>query len=232
MFSTLQTCGHCLHPAHLGMVFVSERYWEKRRSPHSRGGLELRVLGDEDDIDAYGVATCPLCGGPNLALFRTKRRTIDSIREVIKESGAIFGGESVISVTAVYPTPPAIEMHAAWPADAAKLVHDAGTMHRQKLSPSIVIATLRSALEIAVGQLGATGANLKMRINDLHRRGVITQPLQDWAHALRLEGNEAVHETVGTAEQAAELLGFCRMFLDMTFTLPHTIEQRRIDTPH
>lgn len=75
--------------------------------------------------------------------------------------------------------------------------------------------------------MGATGRDLRGRIDDLRTKGLITQGIADWAHATRTAGNEAVHELGGTAAEAREMVKFVRQFLDVAFTLPATIEARK-----
>lgn len=183
-------------------------------------------VADGMAVDAYGVVTCPLCALPNLILFKARPSAIQGLRSVIKDGGNLMGGESVIEITAIHPAQPSLKAHDAWPGEAGRLLLDAQTMQRQRLSPSVVIATCRSVLEIAVKALGGTGPNLRAKIDSIRDRGLITEAIAAWSHALRLEGNEAVHETVGTEAQAQELIEFSRMLLDVAFTLPETIRTR------
>src|SRR5690606_12395756 len=73
----------------------------------------------------------------------------------------------------------------------------------------------------------ATKGPLVERIDSLAERSVITEVLRDWAHALRVDGNAAVHGFEGTREAAEELVEFIKLFLHVTFELPAAIEQRK-----
>jgi hypothetical protein len=63
--------------------------------------------------------------------------------------------------------------------------------------------------------------NLGKRIDKLATEGRITEDLKDWAHKIRLEGNEAVHDLPKpTKEQTEELQLFTELVLTYLFTLP------------
>lgn len=87
----------------------------------------------------------------------------------------------------------------------------------------------RKVLEVAVKKLNPNGnGSLYKRIEQLEQIGLITQDLKDWAHAIRIDGNEVAHEeTPATNELATELLSFVELFLMYTFTMPGMIESRR-----
>ena len=50
--------------------------------------------------------------------------------------------------------------------------------------------------------------------------------MKDWAHAIRLDGNEATHEEDEdfTADKAREMKDFTELFLIYAFTLPARIK--------
>lgn len=67
--------------------------------------------------------------------------------------------------------------------------------------------------------------NLGKRIDKLEKDGLITKDLKDWAHKIRLEGNEAVHDLPKpTKEQTEELQLFTELVLTYLFTLPAKIK--------
>jgi hypothetical protein len=87
----------------------------------------------------------------------------------------------------------------------------------------------RKALEVAVGILDATAkGSLKARIDALSSKGIVAPPLVELAHAVRLEGNSAVHDDdVWTQQDAHRLIEFARLFLVYVFTLPAEIKALR-----
>ncbi|KUE88918.1 hypothetical protein ASL20_09865 [Cupriavidus necator] len=62
---------------------------------------------------------------------------------------------------------------------------------------------------------------LEKRIDKLSAAGAITQELKSWAHKIRLEGNDAIHEVPKPSkEEAEELRLFTELLLMYLFTLP------------
>ena len=69
------------------------------------------------------------------------------------------------------------------------------------------------------------------RIDALATKGVITQDLREWAHQIRLDGNDAVHdEDPFKKEEAEELLDFTELFLTYVYTLPGRLAAKK--RPH
>jgi hypothetical protein len=67
--------------------------------------------------------------------------------------------------------------------------------------------------------------NLGKRIDKLADNGLITRDLKEWAHKIRLEGNEAVHDLPKpTKEQTEELQLFTELVLTYLFTLPAKVK--------
>jgi hypothetical protein len=88
----------------------------------------------------------------------------------------------------------------------------------------------RAAIQRAVRDLGAQGVGLKQEINDLVSRGVITQSLGEFAHEVRISGDDAAHpEELGaiTQEEAVESLAFLDDFLRVAVAMPELAERRR-----
>jgi hypothetical protein len=85
----------------------------------------------------------------------------------------------------------------------------------------------RAALQRAVRRLEATGANLEAEIDDLAARGTVTNETGEWAHEVRIAGNEAAHpDRLGsvTQDEARDSLEFMDAFLEHAIALP---ERRR-----
>ena len=229
MFDVRRECGHCHQLGDHTLLFAYELQRPIGPVPESGrtlGGTRIIKLNDDDEIQGGALASCPLCAKPSLLIFSTRRKYFPNILDVINKSEQLFGGQSLITLAAAYPKSETAHDQSEWPENIRAIFIDAQDMLRQGKSPSIVIATCRSVLDVATKSLGGTKGNLGPRIDELAERGVITKPLQRWAHHVKMEGNEAIHEIVGTKDEAAELVEFVRMFLDMTFTLPKRIEAK------
>jgi hypothetical protein len=66
------------------------------------------------------------------------------------------------------------------------------------------------------------------RIDALADSGAITRDLQDWAHHVRLGGNDAAHDDDPfTKEEAEDLLSFTELYLTYVYSLPGRLRVRR-----
>lgn len=90
----------------------------------------------------------------------------------------------------------------------------------------------RRALEIATKEMAPEHGklNLYQRIEKLAEAKKLTDSLKEWAHDLRIVGNDAVHEIDGVEEkeaiQAHELTRFILIYL---YTLPAQVEHARAE---
>lgn len=70
--------------------------------------------------------------------------------------------------------------------------------------------------------------NIRDRIDALATKGALTSDLKNWAHEIRLGGNEAAHdEEPYSKEEAEELLDFAELYLTYVYTLPGRLKERR-----
>ncbi|WP_439469206.1 DUF4145 domain-containing protein [Blastomonas fulva] len=87
----------------------------------------------------------------------------------------------------------------------------------------------RKSLETATKILDENLSKLSLykRIDALVESNSLTKDMGDWAHEVRLGGNEAAHDDEPyTLEQAEELRGFIESFLRYAFTLPSAVKKR------
>lgn len=231
MFQRRGTCGRCGQVVDFGFVHVSQYAAEDILPVERRPGFHIRAAFSEDDegpeVTGYGTALCPLCASPSFFLFKTKQRWLRNISAAIGSSEGLFGGGNLITVVEVLPAPARAQVDPHWPPEIHQSFREAQELLQQGISAAIVITVCRSVMEVSLGKLGANGRNLHDRINDLKARGIITNGIAEWAHATRLEGNQAVHEIAGTPEQAREIVEFIRTFLDVAFALPASIAARK-----
>ena len=87
----------------------------------------------------------------------------------------------------------------------------------------------RRILDIATRTLGGDKSKtLYERIEELAGKQTITPLLKDWAHTIRLDGNEGTHsdDLVEDAD-AEELFSFTELFLLYAYTMPKMLELKR-----
>ena len=230
MFQTRAKCGWCQESG--DFLFSAAGQYQTPEERERPAGHEndvakmLRAISEHGGmvVRGYAVSLCPACRQPNLLLFRTKQEWLKSIIKNIPELTPLFGGGQLVDQVETFPRPISATENPHWPEKIAPFFRDAQLMLAERKNPALIVAACRSALEGAARELGAEGANLAQKIDSLFTKHLLTKAMQDWAHRLRLEGNVAVHEIEATHEQAAELIRFVVMFLDMCFTIPKTIE--------
>ncbi len=70
--------------------------------------------------------------------------------------------------------------------------------------------------------------NIQGRIDALAAANKLTPDLRDWAHQVRLGGNDAAHDLDPfTQEEADELLSFAELYLTYVYSLPARLKERR-----
>jgi hypothetical protein len=87
----------------------------------------------------------------------------------------------------------------------------------------------RKSIEAATKLLDSELAQKKLvtRIDDLADAGKLTKDMAEWAHEVRLGGNDAAHEDEPfSLEDAQALQNFVENFLRYAFTLPSAVRRR------
>ncbi len=89
----------------------------------------------------------------------------------------------------------------------------------------------RKSMDIATKIIrgeAAKSETLYIRIDALANDGLITRDLKDWAHAVRLDGNQPIHSDVELSEdEAKDIVAFTEAFLMYAFTLPAMVGRRQ-----
>jgi len=79
-----------------------------------------------------------------------------------------------------------------------------------------------------LGEEAKKFGNIRDRIDALASKGALTSDLKDWAHQVRLGGNDAAHdEDPYSKEEAEELLDVAELYLTYVYTLPGRLKERR-----
>ncbi len=195
MFEQPHQCGVCHQSARFPFFSVG-RYRGKAGEErlNDEVGLDGRTP-DEMTVRGFGLSHCPHCGTPTLFLFKVKHKHIKTISDNIGKPGIIMAQDTFLSDVLSYPEIDKAEQDPLWPDSLRRQFADAQDILAQDRSPSIVLATCRSVLELALKELDPkdVGSSLFKRIEKLHQDGTITTPIKDWAHAVRLDGNAATH---------------------------------------
>jgi hypothetical protein len=82
--------------------------------------------------------------------------------------------------------------------------------------------------KLLLGDEAKKHGNIQSRINAVAEKGLIIPDLRDWAHQIRLGGNEAAHDEEPYAQEEAEdLLSFTELYLTYVYTLPGQLAARK-----
>ena len=89
----------------------------------------------------------------------------------------------------------------------------------------------RGALQIALREHEAKGANLKQEIYDLASKGILPPIMRDWSHNVRELANDSAHPKPGQgptdARDAKDIARFLDFLLEYLYTLPKQIKDFR-----
>ncbi|NYD84332.1 DUF4145 domain-containing protein [Brucella intermedia] len=132
----------------------------------------------------------------------------------------------------VYTPPTQINIPAHLPPSVEKSLKMAETNFRLADMEEASAAMYRRAIDLAVKAIDPTGkGDLINRINALSDKGILPGTMKDWAHQVRVIGNDGAHDIDGVTRndlQAAQ--GFTDALLRYLFTLPREVEIRRAST--
>lgn len=172
-----------------------------------------------DDVDKpyrcehYSVCLCPRCEQPffvNQSLY-----------------GVAGEFEAITDQVVLYPGEPKL-LSEALP-DSVKTAYDqaARCLTASLFEPCVLMS--RKCLEAVCKTLNANGRSLHARLANLHEAEHIDSRLLDWAHQVRVIGNEAAHDVDApvTTEDARDAFEFTEAILIYVFSLTKRFETLR-----
>jgi hypothetical protein len=108
--------------------------------------------------------------------------------------------------------------------------YEEGARSLRNASPNAAVAMFRRAIDIGLKVMAPdlTTKVMAHRIDALANDGRLSKDLAEWAHEVKLDGNEAMHGLEDFDFQAAQQLEkFTEMLLTYLFTLPGMISRKR-----
>lgn len=89
----------------------------------------------------------------------------------------------------------------------------------------------RSAMQVALREQGAKGANLKQEIEDLSNKGLLPPLMKEWSNTLRELGNDSAHpipeQTATSSRDAQDVVRYLDFLLEYLYELPKQITEYR-----
>ena len=211
-------CPHC-GAERTGFVFGGEYLVKRHKSP--RSGAVKSTWNT--------LFVCRRCTEGVVAQLETFRDTPPSAHDVV-----LTTAEFQLMKVRPKPQPVAVPEHL--PELIARDYKEAAdSLRRQKFTSADMM--FRKVLQRATTALATTaepkitvqGLKLHARIDTLAYHQLITPAMREWAHLIRLDGNEANHEEDVVFEQsdAEQIQAFTELFLIYAFTLPERVKLAR-----
>ena len=184
---------------------------------------EYRPPAFADHIHAF--VRCGVCGQAAVAVFLPLGQRVD--QKAFNLVHHLPGHPDDVRLDAFFPPPATPEAPDHLPPNVGTYFLEAAA--NVKTGPNAAGAMLRKSIDVALKHVAPEAkGNLVGRIDKAAKLGKITPELADWAHHVRLEGNDAVHgDDPFTPEEAKALCKFTELVLMYLFTLPGMLEERR-----
>ncbi len=198
--------------------------------------------GSELDVFRLTCAFCRAKGNFSLAHRETKQHADDKNKVLLFDTlkcgncanflmvfwssgGSLYDYRVVPSPVGDYEKAPD-----AWPAEVGRFWLQARrALKRGDNDAASVMA--RSALQATLRHQQAVGANLRAEIDGLAAKGLLPPVMKEWAHELRLLGNNSAHPDATSApptkKDVTDVIEFLEYLLQYLYILPTRIAQYR-----
>jgi hypothetical protein len=174
----------------------------------------------------FVLATCNGCHGGVIFLFHLHKHTSDFDLVNKVNGNLVFNGLRALDS---WPQTSHDDMPENIPEQLSGLLSQAIRCLRQAAWDAAGM-TFRKVIDVSTKLLDPSLSKkaLAFRIDDLENSGKLTSDIKDWAHEIRLDGNDAAHEDDPfTREQAEALHSFVDAYLRYIYTLPKMVERSR-----
>jgi len=173
-------------------------------------------------FDWSALATCAICSGP-LAIRVNSHGASDP-----SQGPHTLNATPNFEIIAIYPSNVKTEVPEHLHSEVAGPFMQA-VEARQREHYDAAGAMYRKALDVALKKIDPQlKGNLASRIEKLAANNLLTPSLKEWAHTVRIDGNDATHdEDPFKKEEADQLHFFTQLVLTYLFTLPEQVKQRR-----
>ena len=176
-------------------------------------------------LEIHAFFKCGICDRAVVGQYYGLGRHVDAAGLTFASHGAAHPDEFI--EVAFYPPPETPEAPEHMPKNV--LAYYLEAVANVKTGPNAAGAMFRKSLDVGLRYIdgGAKGLLVK-RIDNATKAGKLTPELAEWAHQIRLEGNDATHdEDPYTQEEAADLHSFCELVMQYLFTLPGILKEMR-----
>lgn len=196
--------------------------------PHcgtKRAGFSIHGVSAPNPTDRlrkHTMFVCNTCGEPVVVT------TLGPQNESPSDSFGDIAIQKPYEVISIYPESARIEIPSYLPTQVEKSFKEGCEILLQ--SPTMAAVAFRRTLELSLKDLSPDidAWKLEKRIDKMADSGLLTKDLQDWAHHLRIDGNDAAHEGEdGSKETAIQLRELTRFILMYLYSLPEQVKKAR-----
>lgn len=177
---------------------------------------------------AYVLAACGACHKPISLEVKYIGSRLQMPHKISEYDGNVFDF-SDFRVRSIWPQPESVDVPSAVPGKVARNFIEAAES-RRAAHWNAACGSYRRCMEIALKQFApdVEAWKLEKRIDKLAAENRITPAIQQWAHELRLDGNEALHGDEDATEEMVDQMHHLTYFLlTYLYTLPNQIEEVR-----
>lgn len=196
--------------------------------PVKKSSITLSIITPCIDLRHY-FAVFGMCSSCHMPIaLRMVNREPNLHPNPNNYGGNIADPNGPFRITDLFPAPPSIDAPENIPAGVEKAFKQAAGSRRAGHYDAAA-AMYRKAMELALKGLSPEieAWKIEKRIDKMAAEGLITNDLKDWAHELRLDGNDAVHEDEMTREVIDQMHSLCTFLLTYLFTLPEQVNAAR-----
>jgi hypothetical protein len=191
--------------------------------------MAFTVQGDypfrHQESNRVVTGSCNACSKPLSVLLHHQGYSTWSPAKI---QGDLLSG-TPFEINDMWPAPEPVKAPDSVPDQIARGYVEAAES-RQRKAWNAACAGYRRTMELALKAFApdVEAWKLEKRIDKLAAEHRITLDMQDWAHELRLDGNEALHGTDDATEEIADQMHHLAHFLLVyLYQLPAQIEQAR-----
>ena len=179
--------------------------------------------------EAVAFAMCNRCKEPVSAVFRLGQSQLVSWKQPQNVPDIVPDVKRGVALLAVYP-PPRKNIAPDHVGETISKIFIQAEDARAREQYHTAGMGLRKTLDIALKVYDPSlRGDLKPRIDALADRHDLTPAMRDWAHQVRLLGNEAAHDHDEPTKADIEAMSaFTETLLKYLFTLPAEVEARRV----
>ncbi len=179
------------------------------------------------------AANCEGCGDPisGIALSKLAKDTYPNFPnrafKLVSEKGSLH--EFSFEVLELWPKPTAPRVPDHLPASVERAFLQGELTYAMAGCEDAAAMMYRSALEMALKELHPEAKGmLGKRIDAAVAKGHLPNAIGDWAHEVKIVGNDSAHELEGTTRSdLEEARGLVDAALRYLFSMPQTVAERR-----